>query len=78
MPKPAYTSQEQGKVVVTIWVNQYGKVIKAVDGAKGTTISDLGLRARAKEAALKAKFSADPNAPDVQKGTITYNFIRLH
>ena len=78
LPKPAYTSQEQGKVVVTIWVNNKGKVVKAVTGAKGTNISDAQLRQLAREAALRSLFTPDPNAPDEQKGTITYNFIRIN
>lgn len=78
LPKPEYKSKDQGKIVVTIWVNKYGKVVKAVAGAKGTNISDLGLQNLARNAALRAKFSSDPNAAETQKGTITYNFIRLN
>jgi len=76
LPKPAYEAMEQGKVVVTIWVNKQGKVIRALEGTKGTTITSLKLRTLARDAALKAVFTPDPNAPDVQKGTITYNFVR--
>jgi len=78
LPKPEYNLKDQGKIVVTIWVNKLGKVIKAVAGAKGTNISDLGLQNLARNAALRAKFSSDPNAAETQKGTITYNFIRLN
>ena len=78
IPKPTYTSPEQGRVVVDIWVNRQGIVIRAVDGAKGTNISDLNLRRMAREAALQAKFSEDPNAAELQRGTITYNFIRIN
>lgn len=78
LPKPSYTSPEQGRVVVSIWVNRQGDVVRAVEGAKGTNISDLNLRKLAREAALRAKFSEDPNAADLQKGTITYNFIRIN
>ncbi len=77
LPKPAYTSEDQGRVVVTIWVDRTGRVTKANAGAKGTTVSDMQLRNLAKEAAMRAKFNPDPNAPEVQKGTITYNFIKL-
>lgn len=77
LPKPAYTSDDQGRVVVTIWVDRMGRVTKAIGGAKGTTVSDLQLRKLAKEAALRAKFNPDPSAPEIQKGTITYNFIKL-
>lgn len=78
LPKPSYDSKEQGKVVVTIWVDREGKVIEAREGAKGTTISDSHLRKIAREAALKARFKSDPDAPEKQTGTITYNFIRLN
>ncbi len=78
LPKPTYNSREQGKVVVTIWVNKEGVVVKALAGAKGTNITDLKLRNLAYKAALRSVFQPDPNAPDVQKGTITYNFIRLN
>jgi len=78
LPKPAYDSEEQGKVVVDIKVDRNGKVVSAIAGAKGTTISDLHLRRLAEEAALRSVFSPDPNAPERQKGTITYNFIRLN
>ena len=74
--KPSYDSKEQGKVVVTIKVDKNGNVTSAVAGAKGTNVSDQTLWQLAKDAALKSKFVSDPNAPDTQVGTITYNFIR--
>ena len=78
LPKPAYDSEEVGKVVVEIRVDRTGKVVSAIAGARGTTISDLRLRRLAEEAALRSVFVADPSAPERQKGTITYNFIRLN
>jgi colicin import membrane protein len=78
LPKPAYDSEEQGKVVVEIKVDRTGKVVSAIAGVRGTTIADLRLRRLAEEAALRSMFSPDPNAPERQKGTITYNFIRLN
>ena len=74
LKKPIYESQAQGKVVVTIRVNRYGKVINATPGAKGSTTTSGYLYARAKEAALQTTFDAKPNAPEVQIGTIVYNF----
>jgi outer membrane biosynthesis protein TonB len=74
--KPSYDSKEQGKVVVTIKVNKKGIVTSAVAGAKGTNVSDQTLWQLAKDAALLSSFVADPNAPELQTGTITYNFIR--
>ena len=73
-PKPDYPCNEEGKVVVTITVNQAGKVISAVAGAKGTTNSASCLLTEAKEAALKTKFNNDSKAPSKQVGEIIYNF----
>ncbi len=78
LPKPEYNSEDQGKVVVTIKVDQQGNVTSADAGAKGTNVSDHKLWEMARLAALRSKFSADPNAPPLQTGTITYNFIRLN
>lgn len=78
LPKPAYESIEQGKVVVKIWVNRDGIVTRAQSGVKGTTITDQNLQIVARDAALQAVFTPDPKAPEVQTGTITYNFIRMN
>lgn len=77
LQKPFYNSPEQGKIVVSIKVNKQGKVTYAAAGAKGTTISEIGLRQQAENAALKTVFAADANAPDEQTGTITYNFRKV-
>ncbi|MCK9303164.1 MAG: hypothetical protein PHU62_09080 [Bacteroidales bacterium] len=78
LPKPEYSSQEQGKIVVEIHVNKKGDVIKAVAGKAGTTISDQDLWNRAENAAKKTKFSPDPRASEIQIGTITYIFRRIN
>jgi TonB family protein len=72
--KPTYDSQQQGKVVVTIRVDRNGKVISATPGAKGSTTTNAYLYSKAKEAALKTSFEANPSAPEIQVGTIIYNF----
>lgn len=74
MPSPDYPCNEEGKVVVTITVNQSGSVISAVPGAKGTTNSASCLLNEAKKAAMNSKFNADSNAPSKQVGEIIYNF----
>jgi len=78
IPVPKYTEDDQGKVVVTIWVDKNGNVTRAEPGAIGTNVSNPSLWAKAKQAALQAKFSVDLEAPEVQRGTITYNFIKLN
>jgi hypothetical protein len=74
--KPSYNSEDQGKVVVTIWVNKEGKVIKALAGGKGTSTSDQKLWKMAEEAAKRSTFTAKPDAAEEQKGTITYKFVK--
>ncbi|WBX74124.1 energy transducer TonB [Tenacibaculum pacificus] len=67
--------QEEGTIVVSIEVNQNGKVIKVqTGGLKGSTSSAPCLEKAAKEAALKTTWNADGNAPSKQRGTIIYKF----
>lgn len=74
LPNPKYDYQDEGVVVVDIWVDRQGKVVRAEPGKKGsTTINEYFLRV-AREAALEAQFDPDPNAPERQIGSITYNF----
>ena len=74
LPRPAYTVQKNGTVVVDIWVDNYGTVQKAVAGAEGTTVTDKDLWNAARKAALGAHFNMSADAPAMQKGTITYIF----
>lgn len=65
---------EEGIVVVSIEVDNTGKVIKAVAGVKGTTNTAPCLLKPAKLAALKTTWNPDKNAPAKQIGTIIYKF----
>ena len=73
-PKEQPNCEEEGIVVVSIEVDKYGTVIRAVSGVKGTTNSANCLLKPAREAALRTTWNADPNAPNKQKGTIIYKF----
>jgi outer membrane biosynthesis protein TonB len=73
-PKEQPNCEEEGIVVVSIEVDKYGTVIRAVSGVKGTTNSANCLLKPAREAALRTTWNADPNAPTKQKGTIIYKF----
>ena len=75
IPLPTYKSNEQGRVIIQIWVNREGKVTRAEFQPKGSSTTNGNLVNKAKEAAMKASFNPDPNAPEEQKGTITYLFI---
>lgn len=74
LPKPSYSAQAEGRVVVQIKVNQYGEVTDAIPGVEGTTVTDKNLWNAARNAALKAHFNQKADAPAVQLGTITYIF----
>ena len=74
LPVPNYTIQESGIVVVTIWVDQYGTVQKAIPGADGTTVTNSTLWNAARKAAMETKFNMSADAPALQEGTITYIF----
>ncbi len=78
LPKPSYNSVEQGRVVVSIWVNREGRVTRVSAGTKGTTVTDPNLIRQAGSAARQALFSANPDGPEEQIGKIIYNFIKLN
>lgn len=74
LAKPAYNVQAYGQVVVEILVDRNGTVVEANPGAAGTTVADKTLWEAARAVALKAHFNMKPDAPRLQKGTITYIF----
>ena len=74
LPKPSAGFDKSGTVVVDIWVDNYGTVVKAEAGGEGTNITDARLWAAARSAAMKASFNMSADAPAMQKGTITYIF----
>ena len=75
IPLPTYKSNEQGRVIIQIWVNREGRVTRAEFQPKGSSTTNGNLVNKAKEAAMKASFNPDPSAPEEQKGTITYLFV---
>lgn len=75
LDKPQAEVTERGEVVVDIWVDRNGRVTKAQIATKGTSIVSQSLRDIAVRAAQKSTFVADPDAAELQKGTITYTFI---
>lgn len=74
LPKPTATSTENGTIVVTIMVDQEGNVVYAKAILRGTTLRDTNLWRRCEQAAKKSKFTANPDAPELQGGKITYIF----
>ncbi len=74
LPRPAYDLNEEGIVVVKIWVDQNGNVTKALPGAAGTTATNTQLWTAARNAAMKTHFNQSGKAAPLQEGTITYIF----
>ncbi len=72
---PSTSTSKVGKIVVEIFVDKEGNVVGATAGVKGTTLSDSNLYKKCAQAAMKCKFARDPNAPEKQRGTITYRFV---
>ena len=72
LPRPAYTIQEEGKIVINITVNPKGAVIFAEIG-RGTNIDNASMRRSALEAAKKATFNSISGTNN-QSGTITYKY----
>ena len=74
LPIPAYRCYGGGEITVIITVNNRGDVLNAkVD--EGVSSQDRCLQDFAIRAARLSKFSAAPEAPARQMGTITYAFI---
>jgi len=74
LPSPSNNFRDRGIVVVTIFVNRQGNVTRILVPAKGTTTTNQDLIRLASDAARKARFSAKEDAPEEQKGSITYVF----
>ncbi|MDR2894665.1 MAG: TonB family protein [Alistipes sp.] len=72
LPRPAYTVEEEGRVVIRITVNAAGVVTGAMFEQAGSTTNHGELVSAARTAALRARFT--PGEAEVQTGTITYIF----
>lgn len=73
-PRPKYTCNEEGIVVVQISVDKSGIVTNANPGVRGTTNSAKCLLEQAKIAAMNTKWQSDTSAAETQVGKIIYNF----
>ena len=72
LPRPSYTIQDEGTIVVNITVDPRGDVIMAEIG-RGTNIDNAAMRSATLEAARRAKFNSITGTNN-QSGTITYRF----
>ncbi|MFI3305394.1 MAG: energy transducer TonB [Rikenellaceae bacterium] len=72
LPVPRYDEQQEGRVVITIYVDMTGKVISAHPSPTGSTTNSQLLIEAARKAALEARFTTSDTFE--QSGTITYIF----
>ncbi|MFV0366290.1 MAG: energy transducer TonB [Mangrovibacterium sp.] len=74
MPIPVYLAKGGGRVVVSIWVNTSGKVVKAeiksIENANDSLLAEYAL-----QAAKRMLFNKDDAAPNLQQGYISYLFV---
>lgn len=79
-PRPS-PCEASGRVVVKIYVDRKGKVIRAVAGEKvpggaATTTTNSCLFDQARRAAMQTTWESDRDAPVQQSGYIIYNFTK--
>jgi outer membrane biosynthesis protein TonB len=65
---------ESGRVAVEVKVDRNGNTVSVKVGVQGTTNANSCLKEQAKLAAMNTKWSADPNASEIQVGKIIYGF----
>lgn len=73
-PAPKNVTQKEGKIVINIWVDRNGKVIRTKFNPDLSTINDSQLTAECEKAAKKTVWSENEDAEEEQRGSITYNF----
>jgi len=67
--------KEEGKVVLNIYVDRKGKVIRTTPYLAGSTTTSQALFNLASKMAKSAVFKSDANAPPEQKGKMTFVFV---
>jgi len=75
LPIPIYKCQGSGKIELSITVNQQGIVEEAKVIEASSTATDPCLAETAVSTALVSRFNGDINAPKIQSGTLTYEFV---
>lgn len=71
LPKQEY---KEGRIVIIVWIDENGKVIKAEYTPKGSTVNNSGFqRDKCIEAVKQTQYTARPGA-GITKGTITFTF----
>lgn len=75
LPVPVYKCEGEGKVTVSIDVDQNGSVTEARVIAAESSTTELCLIETAVNSALISLFNISPGSPKKQTGTITFHFV---
>lgn len=75
LPKPGYTCDRSGTVVVEIKVDQNGKLKSATFLPERSKNADECMIEQAVKYAKRARFDYNAKAPNIQTGTITFKFV---
>lgn len=67
-------TEQKGTVVVSITIDKYGHVVKAVPGGEGSSTNSEYLYTKAKQAAESAQFDSSPTSPLEAKGYMIIQF----
>ena len=71
--EPAYTADGAGEVIVEVYINRDGRVIRAsVTHSTNKKLNAIALSAARHNSTY---FDINPKADELQKGTITYTFV---
>ncbi len=75
--KPHITERpdKSGKVVLTIWVDRDGNVLRAAQNLDKSTTLDQTLVMLAKKAAMECKFYANAKSAAEQVGEMSFTFV---
>lgn len=77
LPPAPNSSGAEGIVKLKVCINKRGEVGSITDPYyKGSTATSMALKESALQAAKKATFPADPNAPDCRVAVLSYDFRR--
>ncbi len=75
LPIPVYKCQGEGKVTVSIDVDNEGTVLAARIVSSESSTSDICLLETAVQSAIASSFNPSPASPKKQTGTITFHFV---
>jgi len=75
LPRPGYTCNSSGTVVINVKVDKSGEVKSADFNSSLSSSADECMVEKAIRYAKKSRFNLNSNSPMLQSGTITYKFV---